>query len=115
LLHWAQAVNRTDFQTLADVRIAEAKGLLDLGHWPGAYYLAGYAVECALKACIAKLTMAGDFPDKGFAAKCHTHLIESLVELAGLKAQRDADVKASVALQTNWVTAGAGPSRAAMP
>jgi hypothetical protein len=51
--------------------------------------------------------MAGDFPDKGFAAKCHTHLIESLVELAGLKAQRDADVKASVALQTNWVTAGA--------
>jgi HEPN domain-containing protein len=100
-------VNRTDFQTLADVRIAEAKALLDQGHWPGAYYLAGYAVECALKACIAKLTMAGDFPDKGFADKCYTHFIDKLVELAGLKAQKDADAKASPALQTSWIAVGA--------
>lgn len=56
-------MNRSDIQILADIRVGEAKALLDLGHWPGAYYLAGYAVECALKACIAKLTKADDFPD----------------------------------------------------
>ncbi len=34
------------------------------GMWEGTYYLAGYAVECALKACIAKQIIAEDFPDK---------------------------------------------------
>ena len=46
-------MNRADFQRLADVRIDEAGVLLAAGRWSGAYYLAGYAVECALKACIA--------------------------------------------------------------
>ena len=72
-------MNRTDFQRLADMRIDEAKILLDQGKWAGAYYLAGYAVECALKACIAKLTSAEDFPDKEFAAKCFTHNLDKLV------------------------------------
>jgi len=49
-------MNRNDFQQLADVRIDEAVVLLDQGKYDGAYYLAGYAVECSLKACIAKLT-----------------------------------------------------------
>jgi hypothetical protein len=99
-------VNRIDFQVLADVRIAEAKVLLDRGHWSGAYYLAGYAVECGLKACIAKLTVAEEFPDKGFADKCFTHVVEKLVELAGLKPQRDTDAKASAAKFANWTTVG---------
>jgi HEPN domain-containing protein len=43
-------LNRRDFQELALVRLNEAKVLLDAGHFDGAYYLAGYAVECALKA-----------------------------------------------------------------
>jgi HEPN domain-containing protein len=49
-------MNRADLQQLAELRITEAKVLLDNGFYAGAYYLAGYAVECALKACIAKLT-----------------------------------------------------------
>jgi HEPN domain-containing protein len=44
-------MNRDDFQQLADVRIAEAAVLLAQGNYDGAYYLAGYAVECGLKAC----------------------------------------------------------------
>jgi HEPN domain-containing protein len=52
------AISRADFQQLADVRLKEAKALLDLGMWDGAYYLAGYAVEVALKACIIKIVMA---------------------------------------------------------
>jgi len=76
-------VNRADLQLLARERIRDAKILLTNRRWAGAYYLAGYAVECALKACIAKLMKAEEFPDRSFAEKCWTHDIERLVSLAG--------------------------------
>jgi HEPN domain-containing protein len=57
-------VDRRDLQELSKVRLKEAKALLDLGLYDGAYYLAGYAVECALKAGIAKETRRHQFPDK---------------------------------------------------
>jgi hypothetical protein len=57
-------MNRNDFQQLADVRIDEALALLGQGKFDGAYYLAGYAVECGLKACIARLTSQDDYPPK---------------------------------------------------
>jgi hypothetical protein len=96
-------VNRDDLKALTDLRIAEAQRLMQAPAMPdGAYYLAGYAVECALKACIANLTKEGDFPNKKFAIECHTHAIEQLVKAAGLKAQRDADAAANVDLEANW-------------
>jgi hypothetical protein len=42
--------------------------LLGLQCWSGAYYLAGYAVECGLKACIIKCLMTTDqFPERKFS------------------------------------------------
>jgi hypothetical protein len=38
------------------MRLTEAKSLYRLGHFSGAYHIAGYAIECAFKACIAKQT-----------------------------------------------------------
>jgi HEPN domain-containing protein len=99
------ALNRAELQQLADDRIADAKLLLDNGRWAGAYYLAGYAVECALKACVAKLTKAEDFPDKSFADRCWTHEIGRLVTAAGLKSQRDMDNSANVVLLNHWAVA----------
>ena len=58
-------MDRRDLQALSRIRINEAKGLLSLGLHDGAYYLAGYAVECALKACIAKETKRHEFPING--------------------------------------------------
>jgi HEPN domain-containing protein len=58
------AVNRTQLQQLAEERVRDAKALPNAGQWSGAYYLAGYAVECGLKACIAKLTNLNDSPTK---------------------------------------------------
>lgn len=55
-------MTRSDLQKLAAERIADAKALLAMKRWSAAYYLAGYAVECGLKACIAKLTKAEEFP-----------------------------------------------------
>jgi hypothetical protein len=98
-------VNKTDFEQLADLRLAEAIALLGLTPpMPdAAYYLAGYAVECALKACIAKLTAQHDFPDKNFAARCFTHKAEELVALAGLESARAAAMAADAALAANWL------------
>ncbi|MGC2744663.1 MAG: hypothetical protein WA672_15920 [Candidatus Angelobacter sp.] len=45
---------RVDLQELAHLRLAEARLLLDGKSFAGAYYLTGLALECALKACIAR-------------------------------------------------------------
>lgn len=57
-------MDRRDLQALSKARLIEAKALLRLGLNDGAYYLAGYAVECAIKACIAKGSLRHEFPDK---------------------------------------------------
>lgn len=54
----------------------------------GAYYLAGYAVECALKACIAKETKRHEFPPKRqYVHDVYTHDLNSLLRLTGLDKQ----------------------------
>src|SRR5207248_10773947 len=96
-------MNRNDFQQLADVRINEAEVLLAQGKYDGAYYLAGYAVECGLKACIAKLTSQHDFPPKPKSIHdYYSHEIEKLLKTAGLTAQLDADAATDPALKANW-------------
>jgi len=95
-------VDRKDFQELSKIRLREASALLKLGLFDGAYYLAGYAVECALKACIAKATRRGEFPDKKKVESSHTHNLRDLIRVAGLdeayleQASKDADFR------TNW-------------
>ncbi len=95
-------MNRTDFQQLADVRIEEAGILLAAHKWDGAYYLAGYAVECALQACIAKRTNQFDFPDKRFAEKCFTHEFERLLECSDPEGFLEAELKADSGLSDQW-------------
>ena len=55
-------MTRKDFQLLAELRANEAAILAHNGNEQGAYYLAGMAIECALKACIAKKTKRHAFP-----------------------------------------------------
>jgi HEPN domain-containing protein len=95
-------VNRADLQRLARDRISNARVLLAAHHWPAAYYLAGYAVECALKACIAKLMKSEEFPDRTFAEKCWTHNLTQLLGLAGLKDAFDAAIAADPDLLVKW-------------
>ena len=96
-------MNRTQFQDLAEERAHDAEALLKAGQWSGAYYLAGYAIECSLKACIAKMTNIHDYPNKEFAQKCYTHKIESLVEIAGLDLLRKTDSASNPALGSHWL------------
>jgi HEPN domain-containing protein len=86
-------LTRKDLQKLATVRLREAKILLGANAPDGAYYLAGYAVECALKACIAKATERHDFPDKRRANRSHTHDLRELILVADLEAAHDEAVR----------------------
>jgi HEPN domain-containing protein len=72
---------------VARQRLREARILLDNGFAPGAYYLAGYAVECALKACIARKTLRHEFPNLDTVKKSWTHDLTQLVRTAGLEVE----------------------------
>jgi HEPN domain-containing protein len=78
-------MNKEDFEKLVDIRLKEAKILLDAKAYQGAYYLGGYALEAGLKASICKQVKACDFPDKKLATACHTHNLRDLIGVAGLK------------------------------
>ncbi len=95
-------MNRSDFQRLAESRILDAEVLLNGGRWSAAYYLTGYAVECGLKACIAKLTQADDFPDKSRALKCWTHDLTILLDASKLDAAYAAECAANPGFFSNW-------------
>jgi len=95
-------VNRKDFQSLARVRLAEARLLLKTKRFSGSFYLAGFAVECALKACIAKRTHRFDFPDKKTVDKSWKHTFKDLTEAAGLKAALKSEQERSAAFKQNW-------------
>ncbi len=99
-------VTRLDFQELAAVRLGEAKALLDAELWDGAYYLAGYAVEVGLKACIIKRVQATDaFLDRKFSERCYTHNFVELLELTGLKPLWKLTRDADAVFFKNWKSA----------
>lgn len=95
-------MNRQDLQQISRTRVKEANTLLKAGHFAGAYYLIGYAVECALKACVAKQVRRFDFPDKKLANEAFTHDLEKLVRVAGLMPILDLDMKTARTLELNW-------------
>jgi hypothetical protein len=97
-------MNRVDFQSIAEIRLTESKALLAAGFADGSYYLAGYAVECALKACIAKRTREHDFPDKDLVNKSHTHDIAKLLQLAELKIELETAMQANPVMRAGLDT-----------
>jgi HEPN domain-containing protein len=104
-------LTRADFQTLADKRLREATILFNAAQYDGAIYLAGYAVECALKACIARQTQQHGFPDKDTVNRSYTHVLIDLLGLAGygLKEEDDErlrDVAGHAEFTRDWALVG---------
>ncbi|HKP51275.1 MAG TPA: HEPN domain-containing protein [Chloroflexia bacterium] len=95
-------MNRTDLRQLAELRIQEAELLLNNSFFAGAYYMAGYAIECALKACIAKQTKRYDFPDKKLVKDVFTHNLQTLIKLAELEDPLIAKAKVSTDFADYW-------------
>lgn len=96
---------RKDFKILADLRADEARVLVAEGKHQGAYYLAGYAVECALKACIARKIRRFQFPAKvDYVRDLYTHKLDKLLRHAGLDEQLNKQMAANKAFEANWST-----------
>jgi HEPN domain-containing protein len=95
-------MNRKDFQALARVRLKEARALLAAECYDGAYYLAGYVVECALKAVIAKQTTRHEFPERKKAQESHTHNFPTLIRVAELEDQLDEEERSNPAFRNLW-------------
>ena len=101
-------MNKSELEKLVEVRVQEADILLKSKCFQGAYYLIGYALECAFKACISKQVKEFDFPDKRLANASHTHKLSELVGVAGLKQElnkqehQDENFKLSWAVAKDW-------------
>ena len=95
-------MNRADLQRLSRLRIQEARSLFRVGHYSGSYYLAGYAVECALKSCIARETQKFDFPDKERLKNSYTHRPDELLRVANLLGSFQAEMRANPKLKADW-------------
>src|SRR5262252_6882197 len=94
-------MNRDDFQRLTELRLADGKALLDAHRFQGSYYLTGYAVECALKACITKQTNQYDFPAKN-GHQFYIHDLNTLLKFAGLEEEHRKNSSQSPAFESNW-------------
>ncbi|HKN76949.1 MAG TPA: HEPN domain-containing protein [Candidatus Acidoferrum sp.] len=95
-------MNRTDLQQLAELRLKEANVLFAHRCFEGAYYLAGYSVECAIKACFARKTQQHDFPDKKAVDQIWKHDLEQLISAAGLEEEWDRELKSNRIFNRKW-------------
>ncbi|MDQ7090631.1 MAG: HEPN domain-containing protein [Methylococcales bacterium] len=95
-------MNKVELKELADIRIKESQILLNARCYHGAYYLAGYALECTLKACITKQVRAFDFPDKKLANDSYTHDLTKLLKISNLNQKLREEENRSLAFKLNW-------------
>ena len=100
-------MNRQTLQLLAEERLKDADTLLAAGQWAGAHYLAGYAVECGLKACImVRVVNEGlIFTDPKLVEKVWIHRLEPLLKMTGLEAAFGQACQADGLLAVHWTTA----------
>ena len=97
-------MNRAELKQLSNDRIADVQILLANRRWGAAYYLVGYAVETALKACILKFVEETGviFTDKKFAEKCWSHKFDDLLTQANLQPTLGRDIGINPALGSYW-------------
>jgi hypothetical protein len=101
-------LKRTELRATAQAKLDDALLLLNHKRYSNAYYLAGYAVEIGLKACIAAQVSAETIPDKYFIQNILNHQFSTLIGLAGLATvlkenkDNDADFAANWAVCSEW-------------
>lgn len=95
-------LNKNDIQRLAQLRLDDAIYLYRRERASSAYYLAGYAVELAIKACAAKLFQPNSIPDKNLVATLYTHNLDQLMSASGLQPALKEATKHDSLLAANW-------------
>jgi len=97
-------VNRRDFPELSELNLQHAKALLDARLYSGAYYMCGYVVECALKACICKRINQYEFYPKE-AQKAWSQKFKDLISLAEVAEKIKDDRRVDETLNIHWKVA----------
>jgi HEPN domain len=114
-------LNQAELRQMAEERIKDAKAFLKSKRWEFAYYVAGYAVECALKSCLlSRMTITGwlfddDVKDvRQRVDECRTHEFPKLIKNAGMLDELNKKLKESAAaggeFVANWNIIGAWKS-----
>jgi HEPN domain-containing protein len=93
------------FRQLAEQRLAEAGLLLANGFWSGAYYLAGYSLECALKAKIATSFRENEIPELKRVHKIYSHDLSALLDISGLEDELETEMEANPEFRKYWTIA----------
>lgn len=77
--------------------------MFDAKRYPAAYYIAGYSVECAIKACIANQTKQYEFPDKARATDAFQHKFSDLIKsVRALDVAHKHDIGANAQFAARW-------------
>jgi HEPN domain-containing protein len=96
------AISRSDLQALAMGKLVDARLLLRRRRPSSAYYLAGYAVEFALKAVITRRIERHVLPEPAFFRDVYHHDLDRLVGAANLRVELDSARRASILFDANW-------------
>ncbi len=95
-------MNRSDLQKMAEERVADVMTLLAAERFQAAYYLCGYAVECALKACICRQFREFDFPNRKLVNDSYVHDLRKLLIISGVENDHDDEVNQNAIFAMNW-------------
>ncbi len=101
-------MRRSELKKLTDLRLKDAHSLLSGRRYAASYYLAGYAVECGIKVCIAGQFKANTVPDRNVVTQFFSHSFEKLIKAAGLERdlnilrRRDAEFEANWNVVNDW-------------
>lgn len=95
-------LTKEDLQKLAEIRLEDAVLLFQNNKASSAYYLAGYSVELAIKACAAKLFQNNIIPDKNLVNALYTHSLEQLMATSGLLPELKDAIKDDSIFGANW-------------
>jgi len=100
-------VDRQSLQKLTQRKREDAEALLSAGRWSAAYYHCGYIVEAALKACVLRYlsesgAVFGSRDYLALLAKCWTHDLRKLIEIAGLRDELNVEITRSPRFGAYW-------------
>lgn len=99
----ANGYPREDLQRLAQAKVDDAALLWRHDRYSNAYYLAGYAVELALKACISRQILKETLPDPKFIREVYSgHNLANLLKLAGLQREHKDRLDSDAYFAANW-------------
>ena len=80
----------------------DAQQLFDAERYTNAVHLGGLSVECALKSLICRHFAAEALPDLRVVQRAHSHQLDDLIGLAGVKAELQAQTDADLSFASNW-------------